>query len=348
MELDKAIKLRRSIRAFKNEDISNEIILEILDAGRLAPSAKNRQPWQFVVVREFIKNKIADIMIDCVSRSTEKEERKRLGCPSSVLATAKVIKEAPILVLVFKEKDDNWLIGDNLSIGACIENIILRATDLNLGSLWIRDVAYTKEEISSLVGYEHLELNSAISIGYANQFPSARPRKALEEIVNFVNFSIEKATSENIESILQIIKTRCEWFLEKKIDQWNPASYLKKYDENYFLEQLTNGNELYVAKINERVVGVMLIKFSDTTYWKDDGKAIYIHHLASEFSGGVGSMLLKYAIDLAKKYNKDYVRLDCKKNNERLNTYYKENGFALKGNGEVGSYSYHLWEMKVK
>lgn len=162
-----------------------------------------------------------------VTRSTQKEERKKLGCPSSVLATSNVIKDAPILILVFKEKNDNWLTGDHLSIGACIENILLRATDLNLGSLWIRDIAYTKEEIAKLVGYEHLELNSAISIGIANQSPSARPRKTLKEIINYVDLKIEKAKEADMESILGLIKERCEWLLKKKIDQWNPSFYLK-------------------------------------------------------------------------------------------------------------------------
>ncbi len=161
MEVKEAIENRRSIRTFKKDEIPNKVIEDLLNCGRLAPSAKNRQPWFFVVLKDFLKNRVAEIMAKEVTRSTQKEERKKLGCPSSVLATSNVIKDAPILILVFKEKNDNWLTGDHLSIGACIENILLRATDLNLGSLWIRDIAYTKEEIAKLVGYEHLELNSA-------------------------------------------------------------------------------------------------------------------------------------------------------------------------------------------
>lgn len=349
MELKETIEKRRSIRAYKDEDISNETIEDILNCGRLAPSAKNRQPWNFVVVRDFLKNRIADIMEKYASRSTENDERKKLECPNSVLATSKVIKEAPILILVFKEKNENWTIGDNLSIGACIENILLRATDLNLGSLWIRDIAYTKEEIAESLGYEHLELNSAISIGYPNQFPEARPRKSLCEITNFIELNIEKASQRDIADILEIIKTRCEWFQKKNIDQWNPSFYLKKYNRTYFLEQLTNGNELYVAKLNKKVVGAMLIKFSDKSYWEDDQKSLYIHHLASRLDnsgGGVGTMLLNYAYHLAEKYDKEYVRLDCKKSNQKLNEYYQSNGFLFRGSGKEGTYEYNLWEKK--
>lgn len=350
MELKETIEKRRSIRSFKKDDISNEVIEDLLNCGRLAPSAKNRQPWEFVVLRGVLKDRIVSIMEKSVARSTEKEERAKLGCPSSVLATTKVIKEAPILILVFREKNENWIIGDNLSIGACIENIILRATDLNLGSLWIRDIAYTAKEIAESVGYEHLELNSAISIGYPNQFPNARPRKSLKEISNFLDIAIEKASAKNIESIIDIIKERCEWLQNNNIDQWNPSSYLKKYDSTYFLEQLKNGNELYVAKINEKVVGVMLIKFKDPDYWQDEKEAIYIHHLASRLDNsgdGVGTILLDYAASLAKKYNKEYIRLDCKKRNDNLNKYYKMNGFIRKGSGKKSNYEYNLWEKKM-
>ena len=87
---------------------------------------------------------------------------------------------------------------------------------------------------------------------------------------------MEKAMSKDIGDILEIIKTRCEWFQKQNIDQWNPDSYLKKYNSAYFLEQLTNGNELYVAKLSEKVVGVILIKFSDESYWENDNKSLYI------------------------------------------------------------------------
>lgn len=186
METRKVIEDRRSIRAFKNDPVSKPLIIDILDCAIMAPSAKNRQPWYFVVVEGNIKNQIADMMIKYTEENDDTEERKLLKCPSSVIATAKVMKEAPILILVFKEKDINWTTGDTLSIGACIENMILRATDLGLGSLWIRDIVYVAEEVAKLLNHSELELNSAISIGYSNQSPNARPRKKLEEIVEWI------------------------------------------------------------------------------------------------------------------------------------------------------------------
>lgn len=104
----------------------------------------------------------------------------------SVSPTANIIKEAPILVLVFKEKDNDWIVGDNLLLGAAIQNICLSATACGLGSLWIRDTVYVQEEIAKLVGYGHLELNSAISIGYADESPKPRSRKSIDEIMKYL------------------------------------------------------------------------------------------------------------------------------------------------------------------
>lgn len=185
MNTIESIKRRRSIRAFKNDDISKEIIEDILNCGRLAPSAKNRQPWYFVVVKSNIKDKIADMMIDYTINNDEAMERKIMGCASSVNPTANVIKQAPILVLIFREKNDNWIVGDNLSIGACVENMCLRATELEIGSLWIRDIAYVAKDVAKMLNHENMELNCAVALGIANQSPKQRPRKELKDIVEW-------------------------------------------------------------------------------------------------------------------------------------------------------------------
>ena len=185
MNTIEAIENRRSIRNFKADKISKEIVEDILNCGRLAPSAKNRQPWYFVIVQDEVKNKIADMMINYTINKDDTNERKKLGCASSVNPTANVIKQAPILVLVFREKNDNWIIGDNLSIGACVENMCLRATDLGIGSLWIRDIVYVSEDVAKMLGHGDLELNCAVLFGVPNQNPKQRPRKELKEIMEW-------------------------------------------------------------------------------------------------------------------------------------------------------------------
>ena len=66
MDTIKAIEDRRSIRKYKDIDVDKEIILDILNAGRLAPSAKNRQPWYLIKVSTKMKNEIADLMLNYV------------------------------------------------------------------------------------------------------------------------------------------------------------------------------------------------------------------------------------------------------------------------------------------
>lgn len=185
METLKSIQNRRSIRSFKKENITKEVVEDIINCGRLAPSAKNKQPWYFVILNGNIKDKVADLMIEYSTNANVTKEKKLFKFPSSVKVTANVIKQAPVLVIVFREKDDNWIVGDNLSIGACVENMCLRATELGLGSLWIRDIIFIKEEVSKMLGHEDLELNCAISFGMPNENPKARPRKKLKDIMEW-------------------------------------------------------------------------------------------------------------------------------------------------------------------
>ena len=112
-----------------------------------------------------------------------KKYEKYIGHKSSVFGTSRVIREAPVIILIFYKKEEVWIEGDNLSIGAAIQNMILRATSLDLGSLWIRDTNSMKEEISKYVGFSDMELSSVLALGYANEFPSPRPRKNLADIM---------------------------------------------------------------------------------------------------------------------------------------------------------------------
>jgi len=185
MQTIDTIKERRSIRGFKKDDVYDEMITDIINCGRLAPSAKNRQPWYFIITKNNVKNKISHIMKKYTEENDVNKDAQILKCPSSVLATSNVIKQAPVLILIFKEKDNNWIIGDNLSIGACVENMCLRAVELGLGTLWIRDTVYVSNEIAKMVGHDDMELNCALAIGYPNQNPNPRPRKKLEDIIEW-------------------------------------------------------------------------------------------------------------------------------------------------------------------
>lgn len=93
MEILKSIEERRSIRSYNKEKISKKIVEDILNCGSLAPSAKNRQLWYFVIVQNDTKDKIADMMIEYTINHDDIIERKNLGCANSVNPTANVIKQ---------------------------------------------------------------------------------------------------------------------------------------------------------------------------------------------------------------------------------------------------------------
>lgn len=172
MELNKAIETRRSIREYKNDVINKEDIITILKNGTLAPSAKNKQPWEFVV----IQNK--DLLLE-ISEALLKSSEHISG---SLLKTSEIIKNAPVLVLVFNnilEDDNDWY---SLSIGACIENMLLTATSLNIGSLWIGYVNRIRKEINEILNINDKVLMSAIVFGIKDEDPSMRPRNDVDTI----------------------------------------------------------------------------------------------------------------------------------------------------------------------
>ena len=124
MQINEVIEKRRSVRHFLPKKVEEEKIAHILKAGILAPSAKNKQPWFIhVVENQAMKNNIATLL-------EQKEDE-------SIQNTARIIREADVLFVVFEEKNDLNVRMKHQSIGALMENMCLEATELNIGSLWI-------------------------------------------------------------------------------------------------------------------------------------------------------------------------------------------------------------------
>lgn len=179
MEFEKVVENRRSIRKYLPKEVEQEKIDKLIEMARLCQSAKNRQPWRFMILCAEDKNMVADIMLELFERN----DIELPGFVNSSKSSANIIKAAPVLILVFKDKDEDWDVGDTLSIGAAIEHICLEAVNLGLGSVWLRDTEYTKTEICTALGYPELDLISAVCIGYPNEDPAPRTRKGINEIV---------------------------------------------------------------------------------------------------------------------------------------------------------------------
>jgi nitroreductase len=183
-----AIAARRSIRAFKEEGLAEEVVRKILTAASQAPSGKNRQPWRFVTVQGAKRAEMVGVLREAVAAFKSRGEDT-----GSADWTVNVMERAPLTVFVFNEHGiDPWLdhsvdqtfqeLVDVQSIGAAIQNMLLAATDLGLGSLWIADVLYAVTELKAWLE-EKGQLVAAVSFGVPNESPDARPRKPLDEIM---------------------------------------------------------------------------------------------------------------------------------------------------------------------
>ena len=186
-----AIAARRSIRRFKEDPIPDEDLQAILQAAARAPSGKNRQPWRFVVVSGFQRVEMVARMRAGIATMENKGET--IG---SSKATARVMERAPATVFVFNPSGMSpwltrsttqrfWDVVDTQSIGAAIQNMLLAATDLGIGSLWICDVFYAYEELCSWLGEEG-QLIAAVSLGYPDESPGPRPRKPISDVVRWL------------------------------------------------------------------------------------------------------------------------------------------------------------------
>lgn len=191
-----AIENRRSIRSYQDRPISREIIEEVLRAGMLAPSSKNRQPWKFIVVSSAAKEE----MIAVIKRGIEREKVRPL-LPGSAYHisgaehTVKIMEQAPVTILavntlglkLHRSLSPEERIYENCnaqSIGAAVENMTLAATELGLGSLWICDIYFAYQELQEWIGPEGT-LFAALTLGYTNETPDARPRKGMEQAVEW-------------------------------------------------------------------------------------------------------------------------------------------------------------------
>ena len=188
---------RRSIRKFKDIPISKEQIEAIIQAGSAAPSAKNRQPWKCIVLGSQCKEEFLIHMekgIDREEHSLALLPKSRSGLPDAK-NTLRIMREAPILIVVINtngkspferlDTDERFTeICDSLSIGAFIENMLLQAEEMGLGTLWIANTCFAYEELVSYLNMQG-QLIGAVALGYADERPEKRPRKEWKDIVEF-------------------------------------------------------------------------------------------------------------------------------------------------------------------
>lgn len=190
-----AIYDRRSTRKFSDKPISKEDLTEIIESGIKAPSSKNRQPWKFIVVQGKEKEEMLKVFRKGILRE-EKETALLLQSRQHIPAakyTVDIMEEAPVAVFVVNTlgkgilsemtpEEHIYEICNVQSISAAIQNMLLAATEKQIGSLWICDIYFAYAEICEWLNSEG-QLIAAIAFGYPNEVQKARPRKNFDDVV---------------------------------------------------------------------------------------------------------------------------------------------------------------------
>ena len=172
MNFQDLITARQSIRHFKEEVPGEDLLVKVLDAARLAPSAVNFQPWQFIVVRQ--KEALAALHT-CYHREW--------------------FQTAPACIVVLGDHHAAWhrkadgKDHTDVDVAIAIDHLTLQAADLGLGTCWVCN--FEADMVRSLYDLpKHIEPIALIPIGWPDDetelLPKEKNRKAFTEIVKWI------------------------------------------------------------------------------------------------------------------------------------------------------------------
>jgi len=160
------LKTRRSIRRYKPDPVPDEMVEQLLEAGRWAPSASNRQPWEFIVVRdEAIRQQVAQHAAFYFIKWAH-------------------VGEAPLLIVMCgNARNPAYRRFLHEDIGLAGAQIMLQAKALGLGTCWIG--ALDRKAIAGILKIpDHLEIVGLLTVGFPAEDPPPPPRKPLSDIVH--------------------------------------------------------------------------------------------------------------------------------------------------------------------
>jgi nitroreductase len=173
LDLFEAIESRRSVRAYRDADVSEDYVKRLIDAARKAPSAGNIQPWEFVVVRN---PNIKSVLASAALNQT-------------------FIEEAPVVIVVCADMERSWRgygrRGAELyciqDTAAAIENLLLAACALGLGACWVG--AFHEDGVREALRLpEGVRPVAIIPVGRPAERPSPRYKRPLEEIIHYETY----------------------------------------------------------------------------------------------------------------------------------------------------------------
>lgn len=196
MEILELIKKRCTTRKYKNKKISKKILKKILEAGIWGPAIHHFQPWKYIIVENVVlMNGISNIIAKRI---------KKLQLPGFLLLpTIKAITNAKSLILVFnnnefvnfqkkifrgkidKKYEEIIKVAEISAISAGIQNMILMAENLGIGSCWLSSPLLCGPEICRLLSISS-ELVAVLTLGYPLEIGKRSPRKPIDQVLKFV------------------------------------------------------------------------------------------------------------------------------------------------------------------
>jgi nitroreductase len=170
MDVLEAIRDRRSIRKYKDTPVEEEKVKVILEAGQWAPSASNKQPWHFIVVRdEQMREKLADAH-----------------------AYGRFMRESPVVIVVLSEpaRHPRYYLADPHN---AVQNMLLAAYSQGLSTCWmgVRDTDIEPVFRKLLSVPEDIRVICSVSVGYGDQERTSN-RRSIDEIVSWESFGGKK------------------------------------------------------------------------------------------------------------------------------------------------------------
>mgnify|MGYP001272956677 CR=1 FL=1 len=169
MDIKEVVKKRYACRSYKNIPVPEDKIKSILEAARLAPSASNRQPYKFIIVKD-------------------KNTREKLA---EAAAGQNFIASAPIIIVGVSLEPEKVMSSDvptyAVDLAIAMEHIALQATAEGLGTCWIG--AFSQQEVKDLLEIpEQYKVVALMPLGYPADYPKQKIRKDLKELVSYEKF----------------------------------------------------------------------------------------------------------------------------------------------------------------
>jgi nitroreductase len=195
MDALEAILSRRSTRSYKSDAVENEKLQKIIDAGRYAPSGGNNQTCHFLVVQNSDVLKKLATLAEAAFSKMEVTPETYSSLKSSILQSKKggyiFHYKAPVLIIVANQKD----YGNNIAdCAVAVENMMIAANALDLGSCWINQIHWLTEDAEILKYLRELGLKenervyASMVVGYAKSEDGKPNRKPLPRKGNEVTF----------------------------------------------------------------------------------------------------------------------------------------------------------------